>query len=667
MVMKQLFLRCVLLMVLVSASAQVVRSQDRIEYSEKAERIFREGLQRFSAGEYQVAIAAFDRLILLMPYHHRLTASYVMKGKALHRLGDNAEAARVLRTFLIRYPASTYAADAEYTLGLVQLDVKRYDEAVDLLLSAWRRVRKLAGQVKLERHVIEALDFTIRYHQSSSSVRQLLSAATDETERAYLWLKLAEKSVSSGNIAGASVIAETLLVHYPGNQFSTKVTALLANIEQRARVKLGVLLPLLRKTGQSPAKDLGADINDGIVLAVEEYMKDPATRVRVTLEVRDTERDQLTTTRGAQELAGDEGVIGILGPVFSNTTSAAASLANAHGVPLVTPTANSNGIAGIGPYVFQANPDYETRGRIMARYAIQQRGCKRVAVLAPGDSYGKFLAEAFISEALKLGAKIVATEWYQRGTADLKVQFSNIRRAGMLEVADPVIAFGGKLSQADIVKLMQLGVSRKSLDSLVEKSVSISAVQLLGPDAKRLLDSLEITAGVSEPRADSLEYPVTGIDGLYVPIGTPEEIGVVSSQIVYYNFTAQVFGSGEWNAFSELNANRRYASGVIFDADNFPDENDSTYQSFVTRFTERFKRKPSKNTLYGYDLARFVLSLVHNGATSREALRSALQSVADYRGLHSRIDLSARRVNAWLHVLQYSRDEIRRLEEFRLE
>jgi hypothetical protein len=96
----------------------------------------------------------------------------------------------------------------------------------------------------------------------------------------------------------------------------------------------------------------------------------------------------------------------------------------------------------------------------------------------------------------------------------------------------------------------------ETVDSLLEKSAEVDAEKLLGPRAKYILDSLGISTPVDESSLDSLESAVTGIDGMYVPIGMPEEIGVVASQIVYFNIKTGILGSGEWNSFPELDANK---------------------------------------------------------------------------------------------------------------
>ena len=632
--------------------------QVRLEYSENNEAVFREAVARYDSGLVREAVVGFDRCITEFPSGHRITAAFVMKGKSLYRLGENLDAAKTMKAFLSRYPASSYVPDAELTLGLIYLRIERPEEAMEMFLAAFR-AQVPPPPPRLALQIQAAMDSTADAYLGPAALRNLLTKAGTAPERSYLWLKIAQREASSGNTLGAGIALDSLAGRYPGHRYVVPAAELRARITAKSNVKLGVLLPLMKKGEPSSARETGVEVYEGVQFALERYGREPGRRITVTLETRDTERDPALATGGARELADSKDVVGILGPVFSPEVTSAAAVANARGLPLVTPTANANGIAATGKYVFQANPDYETRGRAMARYAVQQRGFRTLAVLAPSDTYARFLAEAFVREAARLGARLLGVQWYQRGTSDLKPQLAAIRRAGMLEGADAKLTFAGKVKPSTLMKFADLGVPLKRIDSLMNKSSVISARQLLGPRARVLLDSMDIPVVYDESRVDSLEYPVESIDAIYAPISGADEIGIVSSQIVYFHFQTQLLGSGEWNSFAELNANRRYTDGVVFESDTFIDTAGGAYAAFADAFAARFRKNPTKNALFGYDAADMMLRLIGDGAVTREALQKALASLRDYRGFHSRIALGADRVNGALTVLRYEQDEIR--------
>ena len=459
----------------------------------------------------------------------------------------------------------------------------------------------------------------------------------------------------------SAVALDSLTGRYPGNPFSADAAALRDRLTARSSVKLGVLLPSMRKAEPSAAKDVGGEVSRECSLRLERYGARPRAPDHGTGETRDTERDPLRLRRPRRaSLRTSPRWWGSWAGIFpgSNVRRRGDERPRA---PLVTPTANANGIAAIGE-ISSSRPTRITTpaGAPWPLRRDEQRGFRTLAVLAPSDTYARFLAEAFIREAARLGARLISVQWYQRGTSDMKPQLAAIRRAGMLEGADAKLSFGGKVKPSTLMKFADLGVPLKRIDSLMNRSSVISARQLLGSRARALLDSMEIPVVYDESRVDSLEYPVETIDGLYAPISGADEIGIVSSQIVYFHFQTQVLGSGEWDSFAELNANRRYADGIVFESDTCIDTTGGAYGEFADSFAVRFGKKPFEKRSLRYDTADMMLRLIGNGAATREALQKALAGLRDFRGVHSDRPRSRAGQRA-LTVLRYEQDEIRQV------
>jgi branched-chain amino acid transport system substrate-binding protein len=641
----------VLLLLLVLLAAFPVKAQDDGSQS-GAEEMFRHGVTLYDEGRFAEADTVFGSVLSRYPHGVQSSAATIMRAKALYWSGKNLESANVARGFLSTFPSSIYVADAHYLLGVIYRRIRRGEEAMRELLLAWETLPRPQSPRLLEA-LQSVADSVADQDVSVAFLRSLAGTTPMRAPQAFLWLKMAERGAAVEDIKASRLAMDTLLSSYPEMAGHPRVTALLGRIAERSDVKIAALLPLLRKSEMSAAKEIGVDVADGIQYAVERFGNDPQQRVRVTLVQHDTEREAQLAASGVRALAADPKLVAILGPVFSNSTLAAARVAQELGIPLISPTANANGIAAAGSCVFQANPDYEFRGRAMARYAVLNRGYRSLAVLAPSDSYGKFLAQGFLDEAKRLGARVIASEWYERGSSDFKTQFGAIRLAGLRSASDPYIAFGGRKKLGELMKLAGLGVPVRVLDSLMACGALVQASTLVGPDAASRLDSLGIRVVYNELFLDSLDVPVKTIDGIYLPIHSPEEIGPVSSQIVYFNIQAQLLGSGEWNNLPELDASRRYCSGMVFESDTYVDVANPTYASWAAGFTARYKRPPSKHVLYGYDTAELVLEVLQEGATTREAIIRALARVKEYQGLHARVGFSAGRVNVWVSILQF--------------
>lgn len=162
---------------------------------------------------------------------------------------------------------------------------------------------------------------------------------------------------------------------------------------------LGVVLPL---RGADVA--LTQALFNGLYLAVEAH-----NEARPDRPARMIFRDsQGTATGGAEAVTAlaREGVDAIIGPLYSDEAGAAGRAAEAANVVLLAPLATDEAVSEGRAFVFQANPTFTMRGRLMARFAIDNLRLSRFGIAAQLGEYGERLAEGFQEEALARGADV---------------------------------------------------------------------------------------------------------------------------------------------------------------------------------------------------------------------------------------------------------------------
>jgi ABC-type branched-subunit amino acid transport system substrate-binding protein len=129
--------------------------------------------------------------------------------------------------------------------------------------------------------------------------------------------------------------------------------------------------------------------------------------------------------------------------------------------------------------------------------------------------------------------------------------------------------------------------------------------------------------------------------------------------MTYYNIKTQLLGSAEWYDEAILETQRRYLNGVIFCSDYFIDDSDDA----TIAFQSKLKRRPTKYSLFGYDVMKMLTSCFESGAVNRDDIRDCLANVQQFEGLHSLISLKPNRVNRVMQILQFKDGEVKRLQE----
>jgi len=197
-------------------------------------------------------------------------------------------------------------------------------------------------------------------------------------------------------------------------------------------VNLGGIFPM---TGGSAT--FGSSCKNGLAMAVEEFNTAGGATVNgvkttINSVIEDDTGSPEVGASAAQKLINQDKVIGIIGAVMSKVSLAVAPIAQAAGVPMISPTSTNAGVTLIGDYIFRACFIDSFQGTVMANYVWNTLKLKTAAVLYDnGNDYNKGLAEFFKAGFEKLGGKIVAFEAFtdEATTVDYKAQLTNIKAA----------------------------------------------------------------------------------------------------------------------------------------------------------------------------------------------------------------------------------------------
>ncbi|MBI4799372.1 MAG: ABC transporter substrate-binding protein [Desulfarculus sp.] len=165
---------------------------------------------------------------------------------------------------------------------------------------------------------------------------------------------------------------------------------------------------------------------DGIRIA--QQMRPTALGRPLKLMLVDNKSDNVEAANATNRLVTKDKVAAMLGPVTSSATLAAAPIAEAARVPLVSPSATSPIVTQGRRYVFRVCFMDPFQGQAAARHAFQNLGARRAAVLIDvGQDYAVGLAAFFKREFQRLGGQVVAEAKCGTGDQDFSAQLGAIK------------------------------------------------------------------------------------------------------------------------------------------------------------------------------------------------------------------------------------------------
>lgn len=190
------------------------------------------------------------------------------------------------------------------------------------------------------------------------------------------------------------------------------------------KILLGTMGPL---TGGNAI--YGITTSNGIKLAVEQ--KQTVLDKPVELLSLDDKADQTEAVNAYNKFVNNDGVVGIVGATTSGAALSVAITSAKYGTPILTPTGTVPEITTSGDNVFRACYTDPFQGEIMAQFAFENLGLKKVAIMENTDSsYSEGLKKSFVAKFEELGGEVVAIEGYKEADNDFKAQLTKIASTG---------------------------------------------------------------------------------------------------------------------------------------------------------------------------------------------------------------------------------------------
>jgi branched-chain amino acid transport system substrate-binding protein len=190
-------------------------------------------------------------------------------------------------------------------------------------------------------------------------------------------------------------------------------------------IKVGVYGSLTGTTAT-----FGQSTENGARLAIEEINAAGGIggkKIEMVSEDDQSKAEEAATA--VQKLINQDRVIALIGEVASSRSLAAAPIAQDAGVIMISPSSTNPEVTKKGNFIFRTCFIDPFQGTVMAKFAAQNLGFKRVAILKDvKNDYSVGLAQFFTEEFTgKQGGSITGEQAYSEGDADFRSQLTALK------------------------------------------------------------------------------------------------------------------------------------------------------------------------------------------------------------------------------------------------
>ncbi len=584
---------------------------------------FDEGVELYNRGGYWEALRIFSALSDLGPENNeQLTASEYMRIRCYHKLGFNQRALTLAQSFYLIHPASTYIDDLDFLLGEIYLNISEPREA------AWyfARAASYTDDRKVRRSAREFTRSVVLNDCEDDDLRALSTRSIDRAGQ-FLVLLVAERYAQDKRQEQAANILFNIRPFLRDSDLVRSAMQLYSGFtsSRQDTLHLALVLPL-----SGPLAAIGDQVLDGMRYAGMQFVD--TTGIDLAFHVYDNAGQLGETISIAREIKNDSRIHAILGPLTNENVKGAGAVLVGSDIPLITPTATEDHLAGISHEIFQFRATRERKATALAEYAVDVLGLQSYAIIAPSTEYGQQMADNFASRVDELGGEIIYQGWYVGEPTDLSNHYHRVRDIGIVELFE--------LMEADSIPDTTY---YEELDSMVVDTVS-EYTRILDP----LIDNDRPTY------SDSLRIKLSHIDAFFFPIHQGS-IPYIASQFAHNNLDAHVLGAENWLDEEILRKNYTYLPLLsVVTGDRFI-LNKTTSDDFHRDYSLLYRRHPGQYDYLGYDSMSFLLFNALKAGPHYYGLRDILIRSAIFEGYVNEVQWGGRtgRENDRVLLLNY--------------
>jgi ABC-type branched-subunit amino acid transport system substrate-binding protein len=426
-----------------------------------------------------------------------------------------------------------------------------------------------------------------------------------------LGFKLAKVFYHTRDYQRSETMLKELIARYPQTLYGKEASSFYERLKNRFIVqasKIGILLPLSGRFGQ-----YGKQALESIKLAFQDSA--------IELIVKDSRGDPTVAASAVEDLVLQDHVIGIIGPIVTKPSLAAAQKAEEFSIPIISLSYKVGG--DMGTYVFRAALTIETQARSLAKFAFEEMGMTRFALLHPRTPYGAAFVKAFWTEVDERQGEIRGVESYDHD------------QTTFTEPVRKLVGRWYRTSRQDYRDKLQ-EIRAKKLPSHREAA----AIEKMQKNLPPITDFDAIVIPDSAKRL-GLIAPALAFEDIVVT-RNDRELKRIKRATGYKDIKPiTLLGASTWNHPYLSQKCQRYCENAIFVDGYYRDHPAPLVRDFDSAFREVFGKSPQLSDAQAFDTAgivRAILEMPQAPLKGRDDLRKALLGHTGFKGVMGNLE-----------------------------
>ena len=509
----------------------------------------------------------------------------VMLAECYMRDHKRDEALKLSSRFLEYYVNSAYRERMELANAIVMAERGNVYEGVESMLRILAYTKNPAAKSRTKEVAIQTIAASLL---TADQLQALLEKyPVDKDVIGWLQLQIGRECQNSRRYRAARYWYKKVLAGGVAENLSNTAERGLESLEGQG-AGMPTVLVLAPLSGDFA--EFGAAAIQGVILAHEKA----GLQGKVNLRVADTRADAAQALLRTQQAVNQDSVVAVIGPIMSAPAATVAAWlgSNFQNIPMLTPTATDDGIAKMGPNIFQVNITMDNLAKSIADFATKCLSIREFAVLSPLGGYGASMSQSFTQAVERRGGSVVAFRNYEEGRPDYKTEFSLLRD----------------------VRFKQL--NRR-------QNIAHGAADLDAVNAKE--------------RRAYMQDSTFNIPGIFIPATNPGDAGLMAGQVAFNKISGVLLGASGWYGRELLIQGKRQVDSSYFSVPAMDmDGNNENLKKFVSEFKERWGDEPGEDKVSGlsYDAANIVFSSL---AKKPNSLTNAINNTANFPSVYGEI------------------------------